>query len=69
MVRYELHLRADQDIADTKEYWSSVLGIPLAQLRGIYLYRPALSWPPDIRPLQKKGLCLSIAELLLFKEN
>lgn len=34
MVRCELHLRADQDIVETKTYWSATLNVPIENFRS-----------------------------------
>lgn len=55
MVRCELHLRADQDPAKLKQYWSSELGVPLERFRGVYIDKRSVGKPTYQR---YKGVCV-----------
>ncbi len=55
MVRCELHLRADQDPLQLKDYWSTELGVPLDRFRGSYIDQRSAG-----RPTYEhyKGVCV-----------
>lgn len=55
MVRCELHLRADQNGEETKEYWSSQLGVPLNRFKSTTYDKRTTGRPtyPNY-----KGVCL-----------
>jgi hypothetical protein len=55
MVRCELHLRADQDPAELKKYWSSQLNIPLSNFRGSYIDQRSAGHPTYAH---YKGVCV-----------
>jgi len=55
MVKCELHLRADQGAEELKQYWSSVLNVPLSNFRKAYFDQRSAGRPTYDR---YKGVCV-----------
>lgn len=53
--RYELHLRADQDPATLKQYWSKQLGTPISHFKYVSIDKRTKETKTYI---EYKGVCL-----------
>lgn len=54
-IKCELHLRADQDSQETKDYWSKTLGVPLVNFYSVSIDKRTLGRPTY--PTYK-GVCI-----------
>lgn len=55
MIKCELHLRPDQNIAEIKEYWSRAIDIPLENFKWVYVDKRSLGKPTYDH---YKGVCV-----------